>query len=647
MAKQTPPPAKRTAKKETIAPKPLAKVISSVTSVLDKNDWIAIVLVGILGFVLYFNTTKFGYTFDDDIYTLKSKYALEGTKAMKDIWGYGTIKGFTVAPNNSGIYRPFTLMTFAIEKDMFGKLEPKHSHLVNIFLYALMLGFLCSLLIKLFKNITIPTYIPIIISVLFALHPLHTEVVASVKSRDEILAMLLPLIAFNLLWTHLRQSNLPALIGALLLFFFAVASKENALTLIAVLPLMLFLFGKKDAKDAFMASLPFMLVAFFYLIVRVKILDKDNSSGVNMIANNIIWGAKGSDVLATNFSVWLEYLRLLVIPHPLSYDYSFNQIPIVSMTSMRTIISFILHVGLMGYGLWAISKHQMIGFGILFYFLTFSIFTNIIPKFVLASTMAERFLFMPSLGFCIALVVAVYLLLNKLNIAQSKYITIAIFAGISLVYGYLTLKRTPVWESNRTLFESGLTTSPNSFRTHYNMAETERVAGEALKLEGEKEKNPAKVAQAKEYLKKAANHYETSFKIYDKESNPWYNLGICYLNTQDTLKAEKAYQNALDKNQQNGMAANNLGVMQFWKKDFKKAAEYFEIAVKGNNPEMLNAYSNLGAAYQNMGNLDKAIESYDKAMQMGGSAVVVQNLVNVYTAKGDVEKANYYRAMLK
>lgn len=647
--KQTPPPRSRSQVKKEAEKQNVTTVSkpNPIVSALERNDWIYILGVALLGFVLYFSTTSFNYTFDDDIYTLKNKYALRGTADMGSIWGYGTIQGFTVAPNNSGIYRPFTLTTFAVENQFFGELKPQNSHFINVLLYALTLGFLCSLLIKLFRNLDLPVYIPVLITVLYALHPLHVEVVASVKSRDEILAMLLPLVAFNALWSFWRDQQWAWLALACVAFFFGICSKENPLTLIFVLPMTLFLFGKQSWQQAFLKSLPIIAVSFLYLIIRFKVLDKDNSSGVNMIANNIVWGAKGAEVLSTNLSVWLEYIRLCLFPNPLSYDYSYNQIPIATWSQLRTYVSLLVHVCLFGLGIWWTLKRNVLGYGLLFYFFTFSIFSNLIPKFVLASTLAERFMFMPSLGWCIALVVGLYYILQKFQIPQSQYISIGVFSFIALVFGFWTYQRTPIWESNAKLFESGLSTSPNSFRVHYNMAETERVAGETLKKEGETTKNPQKIEEGKAKLRKAAKHYEDSFKIYDKESGPWYNLGVCYLNTGDTLKAEQAYKRSLELNQLNGMAANNLGVMQFWKKDYKKAAEYFEIAVKGNNPELMNAYANLGAAYHNMQNLPKAIENYEKAMQMGGSPVVVNNLINIYTFLKDDAKVAQYQAMLK
>jgi Flp pilus assembly protein TadD len=433
------------------------------------------------------------------------------------------------------------------------------------------------------------------------------------------------------------------------LFFFGVAAKENPLTLIAVIPIIVHLFAKKDWGTSLKVSAPFFVAAFFYLALRTNILDKDNSSGVNMIVNNIVWGAKGPQILSTNLSVWLEYLRLLIFPHPLSYDYSFNQIPLAGWDSPRVWLSLLAYIGIFVGGGYLVYKKNLVGLGLLFYGFTFAIFSNIIPKFVLASTLAERFMFMPSLGYCMAVVLGLYYLVQKISAAQTANIVIALCAIVGLGYSYLTIQRNPVWESNATLFGSGISTSPESFRTHYNIGEILRVEGELKKQAAVAKKDNAAIQQANAMLKQAGVHYKNSLNIYPKNDNNWYNLGICYINNNDTLEAEKAFQKSLDVNPKNGLSANNLGVIYFWKKNYPKAIEIFELAVKGQNPQIGNAYSNLGAAYHNMGNSAKAIENYEKALtySQGKNIPLYQNLANIYNSLGNKEKAEQYMRMMK
>lgn len=647
MTKKYPAKPIKTQKQESVSSKKEAKpkVLSSVTSTLQKNDWIWIALIAVLSFFLYANTLKFGNTFDDDIYTQKNKFALQGMSALGDIWKYGTIKGFTVDPNNSGIYRPFTLTTFAMEKSLFGNLDPGHSHGINVFLYALTILALGAFLVKLCKNIGIPVYVPLLITLLYATHPLHTEVVASVKSRDEILAMLLPLLGMNLLWTYLREKNLLWLILACVSFLFGLFSKENPLMMMFLIPVFLYIFAKKTVKDSIITALPFIGMGVLYLLIRTSVLDKVNSSGVNMVINNVVWGAKGAEIYSTNLSVWLEYLRLLFIPWPLSYDYSFNQVPMAGWGEPRVWVSLVLYLSIALGGAWLAWKKQFSGLGLLFYLVTFFIYMNLIPKYVLASTMAERFMFMPSLGFCIFVVSGLYLLLEKFSIKPANYIMIGVFSAVSLVYSVLTVQRNPVWENNITLFQSGTGSAPKSFRTHFNMGETLRVKGDEALKKAQAKNDQNEMAQARKIIAESAGHYENSLKIYDKVPLTWYNLGICYTALNDTVKAEAAYLKSYELFPK-GMASNNLGVIRFWKKDYENAAKYFEVALQGSNPEKANILSNLGASYHNQGKYADAIKYYEQALAISPTPNLIQNLSNLYKATGNPEKADYYAKMM-
>ena len=183
-----------------------------------------------------------------------------------------------------------------------------------------------------------------------------------------------------------------------------------------------------------------------------------------------------------------------------------------------------------------------------------------------------------------------------------------------------------------------MASSPNSFRTHYNYAETMRV-----KAEKTKDKN---------LYKEAIRNYENSFKIWDKEAMTWYNASVCYLAVQDTVHAEMALVKSLTLNPRYAQAANNLGVIYFMKKDYAKARQYFTQSLNAGNQDQANVLTNIGATYHNTGQAQPAIENYEKAYQflkarnMPRSPSLLQNLANLYRAVGNPEKAAMYEAEL-
>ena len=140
--------------------------------------------VAAFAFLLYVNSISYEYTMDDDIFFLKHTSVRKGFSGMGEIWSYGSMEKFD---NTQGVqaYRPILLVVFAVEKELFG-FNPAVSHFINVALYVLIALALYRVLRLLLRDVH--PYIIALVTVCFIAHPLHTEVVASVKSRDELLA---------------------------------------------------------------------------------------------------------------------------------------------------------------------------------------------------------------------------------------------------------------------------------------------------------------------------------------------------------------------------------------------------------------------------------------------------------------------------
>lgn len=103
--------------------------------------------IGILGALLYIQTLPFGFSGDDGIYSINNLATKQGLSNWKDLFRYGSMNFLEVNPSNTSIYRPFTLLTFAIEYEILGRFSPKVGHALNVGLYAgvlLVIGFLLT-----------------------------------------------------------------------------------------------------------------------------------------------------------------------------------------------------------------------------------------------------------------------------------------------------------------------------------------------------------------------------------------------------------------------------------------------------------------------------------------------------------------------
>ena len=150
-----------------------------------------------LSFLLYVNTLKHEYTIDDLIVVTSNKLTQQGVSAIPDIFSHSYMFGYNGREDES--YRPLTLTTFALEKSMFDA-NSSASHFIQVLLYALTILVLFRYLVRLLGEDRLT--LVALITLLFAVHPLHTEVVANVKSRDELMCALFLFLSLNLVCTE-------------------------------------------------------------------------------------------------------------------------------------------------------------------------------------------------------------------------------------------------------------------------------------------------------------------------------------------------------------------------------------------------------------------------------------------------------------
>lgn len=193
-------------------------------------------LLPALAFFLYANSIGNGYNMDDELVTRKHKLASKGISAIPDIF---TSPYYSDDMGYSYEYRPVVLTSFAIEHQLFGD-KPGVSHFFNVLLYALTVVVLFRLLQRLFDGYSY--WLSVLVTLLFVLHPLHTEVVASIKNRDEILALLFGLLAWSASLRYNQGGKIWHLLLAVVWLTVAMLSKVSIAPLGVLVPLGLVFF---------------------------------------------------------------------------------------------------------------------------------------------------------------------------------------------------------------------------------------------------------------------------------------------------------------------------------------------------------------------------------------------------------------------
>ena len=636
-----------------------AKPQSSIIGRYKWHPWI----IFAMGILLYANTLTHRYTQDDAIVITENMFTQEGVSGIPGILGNDTFFGFFKVEGKAklvsgGRYRPFTLIMYAIEYQLFGK-NPFVGHFISILLYGL-LGFMIYKMMALMllgqnkagkKEGQIRTFI-LVACLLYIAHPIHTEAVANIKGRDEIMTMLGSVAA---LWASLKYYHTKAMkwnIWAMLFFFIALMSKENAITFLAVVPLVYIFFKRVSPITALKYLWPFMVSTILFLGIRTAILGMD-FGGQSMelmnnpflkLVNNTWTDFSGGEKFATILFTLGKYIVLLIFPHPLSHDYYPRAVEIMSFGDWQVLLSLVLYIAIIGGGLFFWKRDKLISFGLLYYIITLSIVSNIV--FPIGTNMSERFLFMPSLGIMIVLARVLTMWISNRNILYG------ILGIILLGFAAKTVTRNMVWKDDFTLFTTDVKNQSRS-------AKLLNAAGGALTTTaGKMENGPEKTKslnQAIEYLNKAVEIHPTYRNAYLLLGNAYYykedflpaiaqyeKLRQLYPDFQDANKnypvilrdAGKYYgqiKNDIAKSEEYltrsyQLSANDpetlrlLGIVNGIKNDHDRAISYFEKALQ-LDPNVAASYVNLATAYRNKGDAVKAAEYYNKAQELDPNAL--------------------------
>lgn len=548
------------------------------------------------------------------------------------------IKRFDLKPTH---YRPILYSTWAIDRNIWG-LSPIGFHLSNIVFYSIsvcMFYFLSLLVLGEFR-IEHKYISALLSSLLFAFFPLHVEPVSFIAARADLLCGIF--FFLSIVFHILSFRKLYYLLLTCLSFYFSLLSKEVAITFPLVALCFDFFSHRLLSRSNLLRYAIYGVLFFGYLYLRRDIIgDIFSVSRLDLNASSFILGKlqlvsssfAGDDVGQSSILIsntWREigvllnsylfYLIKLIFPYNLV-----PFIPSVPRSSFYSLISLVVLailciIPFVSSG----NKRGLLAFSIIW------ILINLIPPSIVAiyslalTPLAERFLFIPSAGFCLLIG---YLLIELDSKFKRK--KIAMFLGLVLCLSYLlfTIQAQNVWRSSLTLWEYVTRKSPNQFGAHLNY-------GNALKEAGEKD------GAIREYL--------SALRVGTKSGRAlvYNNLGNVYVDIGDYKNAERSFRSSLNLKPNSIRTYYNLGYMYFVKGDRLlksiKAGEHgyggdskklnsdlilaeqsYELAERylKNVLEIDRSYSRayyyLAVIYARFGERDKAKEHAQKALESG------------------------------
>lgn len=456
---------KQTKKKAEQEDKPTVNQTMETVSVF-KPDFRLALLCAFVGFVLYANTLTHDYVLDDKGVITQNEFVMQGFKGIKSIF---TSDVWHSRNMSLGYYRPLSLATFAIENQLFPG-NAMVSHFANVLLYALTGFFLCLLLMRFFSN-----YHPVfslISTLLFLAHPIHTEVVANIKSRDEILSFLNLIVAiyFSLHVFTNKKANWLKVILSLLFFYLALLSKETAMAGVLLLPIILYFKKEFSLKQILYLTLPFALVILLFQFQKYEVFGSLSPPIIKDVMNYPYTDADTK--LPSVLIVFAWCVKLILVPYPLTYSYAFNQIPAAQWTSLGAIAGLLFTAGVLYCVYNFIRKRTLPDFGILLFAVTLA--PALAFVFLKGGILAERFLYAPVLGFSIVITSLLFSLF-KLPVQQKDWSFALLMKEKKLSFLFLllfglyaaeTFSRNTDWKNDFALFSHDVKVAGNSCQTH-------------------------------------------------------------------------------------------------------------------------------------------------------------------------------------
>ncbi|XP_017554406.1 protein O-mannosyl-transferase TMTC1 [Pygocentrus nattereri] len=560
-----------------------------------------------------------------------------------DFWGK------RMADNTSHkSYRPLCILTFKLNI-VLGGMTPFYFHVVNVCLHCVVTVLLMHTCERyVFKN----SRLAFLTALLFAVHPIHTEAVSGIVGRADVLASMLFLLAFL---SYIRSvsgcdtaDSFPSTVSpcslglSLFLGTCAMLVKETGVTVFGVCILydslvlcckpFLSHLSRSKLKELIRIARPFIKRAcvvsvYVLLILSARLWLMGGSMPLFSEQDN---PASFSPFLLTRFLTYCYLLAfnawLLLAPIVLCYDWQVGSIPLVeSLWDARNIAALVLALGMLALCLHCVtSLHRMEGrellVGILFLVFPFIPATNLF--FRVGFVVAERVLYMPSMGYCILVVHGVNRLCALVGRWGAAALTVSMLL-LLLLFSWKTVQQNEIWLSREALFRSGIQTLPHNAKVHYNYANF-------LKDRGQNEQ--------------AIHHYKTALRLYPRHASAMNNLGTL---THSTEEAELYYRKALDINPQHNRALFNLGNLLKSQGKEEEAERMLKESIRFG-PQFADAYSSLASLYADQKRLAEANEIYTKGIENCPDSSDLHNNYGVFlvdTGDSDGASVHYQHAV--
>ena len=569
------------------------------------TQFLPILLPVALGIAVYLNALTNGFVFDDMTTIVHNAHIKD---LGQNLTAFFNLDYFKIAQAEAS-YRPVATLSYFLIYALFN-LNPLAFHLTSLLLHI----FNVIAVYALVNIIRHDKKSSMIAALVFACHPVLTETVNCISYNEDLLATLFYLLALMLYIKATVKENRPGLplyCFSLLSFVVALLSKEMAITL----PVIIFLYDltqkettqTKGFIEQAVATIDrqklyyfgFVLVALGYLILRFKILVNPARSFSHSRADLFERIIFLPDHL-------FDYIKLVLFPLDLNAEYTFAYPE--RFLSFPNLFSFIVIIAITVGSFYIYKYSKGIFFGIWWFIVTLLPVSNLIE---IHNPIAERYLYLPLVGFCMVISIMFCKVTVRSDPAQSKKIArlkYAILIGLLIFYSLATVARNPIWKDNFSVWANTVEKSPDNPIVHGGL-------GLAYQERG--------------FLDEAIRAFATAIELGPNMAKNHYNIGRVYEEKGLFENAIDAYKKAVELNPEYTDAHFNLANI-YMRLQLKTHAINAYRKVIELDPGDLEAYNNLGVAYAMQGDVGSAVKMWEKVLEMDP---------NNQKAKGNIDKA--------
>jgi tetratricopeptide (TPR) repeat protein len=444
------------------------------------------------------------------------------------------------------------------------------------------------------------------LAAVWALHPILTESVTNIVGRADLLAgfgVLAGLLCHAKNAAASGRRKLAWLAALMLAATIGMFSKESAVVLLAAMVIFDFTFGTGGARARWAGYVAVALPVALFLYVRSRVFAGLAAAPVPFTDNPLV-GAGFWTARLTAVRVIGKYLWLLVWPRDLSCDYSYNQIPAADGFAALAVCAAAAAAAIFCY-----RRHKAVCFFIAFFFAALAPTSNLV--ILIGSIMAERFLYLPSVGFAGCLVWAIY---------RRPRIAPAVLVLISAALAIRTYARNIDWLDDQSLWASAAKVCPASYKTRLHLA-------------------TALVGPKGERIDRAIGEVDRSLAILDglpddrNVPQAYAVAGFMYIMQGDLLAANNKqwYQKALD------VLLRGERVDRVSAEELRRENQLRGVATSASGWYPL--YLALGDAYLRLSDPRQAMEAFEYGRILRPAPEFFEDMSAAWRAMGDPQRA--------